>query len=293
MLNSFDWLRRGRTGAELLAILKHLNKRPDLFSQEQIGPPHSALRGPCQRCWLYPPDPEHNEPYCQTCRTILATARRFSKLSRQSIVVWGFVNQLPKQLQSGQGFEHTHRYGAYIHDERRFLLTLYRRKLKPWLQELVIYHGDELRGMLQIFPTMGAGEYTGMGDVICRAVHHEADFSRDRLRVKFYADAFEVLKPRRRDEQGILIFEISDFLSLLEMAAVFRTVLRPEEQKVLHELLNIEDAGEERFYWGRLLGYLSKEAKDMLNAWKIRQWPPARIKLLYELIDYVAFYQTD
>ena len=293
MLNSFDWLRQSRTGAELLAILKYLHTRPDLFSQEQIGPPHSALGGPCQRCWLYPPDPRHDEPYCQACRMILARARRYSNLSRQTIIVWGFVNQLPKQLQSGQGFDNTHRHGAYIHDDHRFLLTLYRRKLKPWLQDLVIYHGDELRGMLQIFPTMGAGEYTGMGDVVCRAIHQEADFSRDRLRVKFYADAFEVLRPRRRDEQGILIFEISDFLSLLEMATVFRTMLRPEEQKVLYELLKIDEAGEKQFYWGRLLGYLSKEAKDMLNAWKIRQWPPARVKLLYELVDYVAFYQTD
>jgi hypothetical protein len=56
--------------------------------------------------------------------------------------------------------------------------------------------------------------------------------------------------------------------------------------------LNLEDTSEEQFYWGRFLGYLSQEAKDMLNAWRIRQWPKGRIELLYELVDYVAFYQT-
>ena len=78
------------------------------------------------------------------------------------------------------------------------------------------------------------------------------------------------------------------------MAAVFRTVLRPEEQKVIYELLSkVEDVSEEQFYWGRLLGHLNKEAKDMLNAWKIRSWPPSRVKLLYELVDYVVFYRAD
>ena len=77
------------------------------------------------------------------------------------------------------------------------------------------------------------------------------------------------------------------------MASVFRTLLRPEAQQVLHALLTLEDSSEELFYWGRFLGYLSPEAKDMLSAWRIRGWPKNRIKLLYELVNYVAFYQSD
>jgi hypothetical protein len=63
--------------------------------------------------------------------------------------------------------------------------------------------------------------------------------------------------------------------------------MRPEEQKVLYELLTIDKNMEEQFHWGRFQGVLSQEAKDMLNSWKIRRWPKSRVKLLYELTDYV------
>jgi hypothetical protein len=86
--------------------------------------------------------------------------------------------------------------------------------------------------------------------------------------------------------QGVATFEVSEFLNLLEMAEVFRAKLRPEEQQQLYELLSLGDPKEESFYWGRFLGQLNQDAKDMLSAWRIRQWPENRIKLLYELIDY-------
>ena len=292
MLNTFDWLRRSRTGSELLATLKYFEQRPDFpVSDEQIGPPFSALTGPCQRCWLYPR--QAGQPYCATCQAILTSANRLGQTSRQAIIIWGYVNLLPRPIQNETGFYDVRPIGSYVHDERHFLLVLYHRDLKPCLQELVLYHGDELTGMLQVFPTMGAGEHIGMGDVVCRAVHQEAEFSKERLRVKFYADAIQVIRPRQRDRKGMLTFEVTDFLSLLEMAAVFRTILLPDEQKMLYELLHVDDTGEAQFYWGRLLGYLNQEAKDMLNAWKIRTWPASRIDLLYELVDYVAFYQTE
>jgi len=37
------------------------------------------------------------------------------------------------------------------------------------------------------------------------------------------------------------------------------------------------------------MGHLSQKAKDMLNAWKFRQWADGQIKLLYELVDYVSY----
>ncbi len=296
MLDSFDWLRRSQSGAELLATLKHLTTTPDLFTnEEEIGPPHSALAGPCLRCWVYPrlPDLGPNKPFCQTCAAILTTARRLGTTSRQAIVAWGFVNQLPRQLRLGEGFYDSDVLGAYVYDEHRFLLVMRKRELKPWIQELIIYHGSDLTGLVQLFPTVGPGGKMGMGDILCRAIHHEADFPLDRLRVRFYTGPYQVIRPHIRDQKGILTFEISEFLSLLEMAAVFRTLLPPEEQQVLYQLLDIDDREEEQFYWGRFLGYLSKEAKDMLAAWKIRQWPKSRVKLLYELLDYVEFYQAD
>lgn len=296
MLNGFDWLRRSRTGAELLATLKCLEEKPDLFDEEEIGPPHSALDGPCRRCWIYSPTPSsgnRTNPYCKSCRAILARAGSLGRTSRSSIVIWGGVDRLPRQLESREGFHDSSILGAYVHEQNHFLLMMYRHELKTWFRELAIYCGTDLKGLIQILPTTGAGRGLGMGDILCRAVHHEARFPMDRLRIRFFSAPHQLLRPHTRDQLGLLTFEFSEFLSLLEMAAVFRTLLRPEAQRVLHELLNLTDTREEQFYWGRFLGYLSPEAKDMLNAWRIRQWPKNRVKLLYELVNYVAFYQSD
>jgi hypothetical protein len=291
MLSGFDWLRRSRTGAELLATLEYLTSRPDLFpTGDEIGPPFSALDGPCQRCWVYPRLPSQN--YCAPCQAITTKASKLGHISYQSIAVWGFVNYLSRQLRMGGGFYDQHIFGAYAHDQNHFLLVMPRRELKPWLQELVIYHGADLKGVIQVFPTIGAARGIDMGEILCRAVHHEARFSMDQLRVRFFSSPYQLLKAHERDREGLLTFEVSEFLSLLEMAAVFRTLLRPQEQESLRKLLDLEDASEEQFYWGRFMGFLTQEAKDMLTAWRIRQWPKGRIKLLYELVDYVAFYQA-
>ncbi len=293
MLSSFDWLRRCQTGAELLATIRTLEEQPDLFDFEEIGPPHSAFDGPCQRCWIYPRAPSRRGKlrYCQACRAILHEASLLDHVSRRSIAIWGLVNQLPKQLQGGRGFSDSRILGAYVHQPDHFLLMMYRQELKPWLQELVLYHGTALKGLLQVLPTTGAVRGIGMADILCRAHHHEGRFALDRLRVRFFSAPHQILAAHERDKRGLLTFEVSDFISLLEMAAVFRTLLRPEAQQVLHELLNLSDVGEEQFYWGRFLSYLSPEAKDMLHAWRIRQWPKERVRLLYELVEYVSFYQ--
>jgi hypothetical protein len=291
MLSSFDWLRRSESGAELLATLEYLTSRPDLFPPgDEIGPPFSALDGPCQRCWVYPRLSSTRRNLCPSCQAIVTRATKLGRISRQSIVLWGLVNRLSKLLRMGEGFSDYHVLGAYVHDENHFLLMMPRRELKPWLQELVIYHGPDLKGLIQILPTTGTGKGVNMGDVLCRAAYHEARFPMDRLRVRFFSAPHQILIPHARDQQGLLTFEVSEFLSVLEMAAVFRTILYPREQKALYELLNLEDASEEQFYWGRFMGLLTQEAKDMLNAWRIRQWPRSRIELLYELVDYVAFY---
>jgi hypothetical protein len=290
MLNGFDWLRRSQSGAELLATLKCLEVQPDLLLNEaEIGPPPSALHTPCQRCWIYSRQSTRFSEHCPGCQTIVAAARRLGDLSRDSTVVWGFVNRLPGLLDNPQD---SRLLGSFIQDQNHFLVMLRHRELKPFLQEMVMYHGAELTGLIQILPTVGMGRGLHMGDLLCRVAYHEANFSMDRLRARFYAKPYQILRPHLLDRKGVLTFDMAEFLSVLEMVAVFRTLLQPHEQDMLHELLTRtrDDPAEAQFYWGRVMGVLNTPAKDMLSAWGVRQWSKDRIELLYDLMDYVAYY---
>jgi len=287
--------------------LQYLEANPELPSDGgELGPPLSALINPCQRCWIYPRSTtKANARYCSTCQTILNEARRLGTASHYAVAIWGFVNKLPRQLRiggqsssSGSGprgtlWEKSSDYvlGTYIHDENHFLVMLYHLGLKRWFQELAIYHGADLKGFLQVFPTLGAGD-PSMGDLLVRLIHHEARFPLDRLRVRYFSSIRQVFDPRPYEREGVLTFEIADFLNMLEMVAVFRSILRPDEQKILYKLLTMGNTSEAQFYWGRFLGSLSQEAKDMLEAWRIRQWSQPQVDLLYELSEHVAFYQS-
>jgi hypothetical protein len=294
MLSRFDWLRRSRTGAELLATLQYLAASPELPSaQEGLGPPHSAQQGPCLRCWVYAraPTAKRNARYCRTCQHILGKAWKLGDLSRHSVVVWGFTNHLPRQLRVESGFRQYHVVYSYVHDDNRFLLMFHRRALYPWLQDVALYHGADLKGFLQIFPTTGLRE-VAMGELLCRIVHNEARFPMDRLRVRFFADRDQVFIPHRLEREGVLTFDFADFLRTLEMASVFRSILQPDEQQALYRLLKMPQSGASQFYWGRLLGALSAQARDLLEAWKLRWWSEPHINLLYDLVQYVGFHQS-
>lgn len=291
MLTRFDWLRRAGSGAELLATLRLFAKQPNLL-RDSLGAPHSALNGPCRRCWVYARPLAHNQ-FCSFCYQLQRRARFLGDASRRALVVWGYVNQMPRHMEPVSGFYKKNALGIYAHDQRHFLLMLYRRDLKHWLQELVLYHGPELKGLLQIFPTMAAMPNLEMGEALSRIAQREANYSMDRLRVQFYAAPAQIRRFSSRNKQGQLTFEIAEFLRLLESAAIFRTLLLPDQQQMLYELLKLEDDGEAHFYWGRFLGQINQETRDMLNAWQIRRWPKPQIELLYELIDHVEFYRTD
>lgn len=292
MLTRFDWLRRAATGAELLATLRLLAKQPALLNNNALGAPPSALNGPCRRCWVYARSLPYHQ-YCSFCYAVLRRAKMLGNASRRALLVWGYVNQLPRHMEAGSGFYKSNALGTYVHDSRHFLLMLYRRDLKDWLQELALYHGPNLKGLLQIFPTMAAMPRLEMGEALARIAQREANFSADRLRVQFYAAPAQIHRFSARNKQGQLTFEIAEFLRLLESAAVFRTMLLPDQQQMLYQLLQLDDESEAHFYWGRFLGQIDQQTRDMLTAWQIRRWPKPQIELLYELIDHVEFYRTD
>lgn len=303
MLDVFDWLCRCQTGVELLAALRYFEKGPDLPGGEAFGPPHAALGGPCQRCWIYPRAPRRVREasnraslglYCEVCQAILDGVWQMRHPARHAVIVWGAVNRLPQHLETRQGFYQEGLLSAYIRDEHHFLLMLFKRQLRDWLQELVLYHGADLTGLIQIFPPSGRASQDSMGDVLASVISQEIHSVPDQLRVRFYAAPYQVLAPHLRERQRILTFEVAEFMRLLDAAAVFRVILPPDQQQAVHEILTLEDAKEAGFYWGRFIGQIGQEARDMLEAWRIRAWPKERVQLLYELLhyNYVDFSQT-
>ncbi|MBF0204445.1 MAG: hypothetical protein HQK67_09065 [Desulfamplus sp.] len=291
MLNIFDWIRLSRNGSELLATMEYfLENKPDMFPEEKaLAGPVSFLSRPCSRCWIYPSSDNQDDSYCKICLKIITLSKKMGHKSNYSMVVWGNVNYLPKQLKSRQGFYASSIMGSYVHDDNHFMLILERYKLKPWIQELLLYHGTELKGLLQIFPTVGDTFRGNMNDIINRAIHQDSRYPMNVLRIRFFPNAFQLFVPHERDNAGILTFEIKEFLELLQMAFIFRSLLRPEDQNLLRELLNMENNTDGLLQWGRFAGSLEPEARDLLNSWSIRQWSKNQITLLYELREYVEY----
>ncbi len=294
MRTIFDWIRSCKSGAELLGALDLFaddsRTRPDLLPEHKaIGPPVTLFNGPCMRCWLHVRNEASGTAYCRTCLSIINRARSMTRKSRGALVAWGHVNRLPRQLRRRTGFYGEHVPGVHIRDENHFLLVMPRLKVKAWIQELLIYHGADLRGLIQIFPTVGASVRGGMDDILGRAIHLDGRFTFEMLRIRFYPNPYQVFTPHLRDMKRQLTFEVREFLNLLEMAGIFRSLLRPDEQRAVRELLEMDNAAEKAFNWGRFMGDLSPEARDMLEAWGIRNWSSNRVTLLYELLEYVEF----
>lgn len=307
MLSPFDWLRLCKSGAELLATLRVLDRMAQQGPREtgpapraesglsslHLAAPHTGLTGPCLRCWMYAPaQTAKSGAYCPVCQGVLWLAHRLGEKSQQTVLIWGFVNQLPQQLVSGSYRADRRVLGAFCRDEYHFLVALYRRTLQSWLQDLLLYDGLDLRGLLGIFPTWG-GQSQRMGEVLCQVAFQEKRFAHDRLRVRFFPTPLHIIQVHRYEKQGVITFDIAEFVGLLESASVFRALMLPEEQQTLREVLAITDPNEAQFYWGRFLGMITPEAKDMLTAWKTRQWSLAQRKLFFDLVDYVDIYRAD
>ncbi|HDZ91148.1 MAG TPA: hypothetical protein ENH37_10815 [Deltaproteobacteria bacterium] len=290
MLSNFDWLRLCRNGSELIATLNIMNSGPGLFQgPQEIGPPLCGVDGPCTRCWIYPRAPESSGQHCVACEEIVSRARRLGRLSRQCMVVWSFVNFIPDPVRLNSGTESNQIRCSFLPDDNHFLVIIRGYSLRDWLRELLLYHGSELKGLMILFPTTGTGFSYSMGDILCRAIHNDSRFPMDRLRIRFFPRPLELNAPHMREDRGILTFDSTEFLGLLEMATIFRAQLLPHEQDMVKKAVGLKDHQEKGFYWGRLMGMLSLEARDMLAAWKFKQWPENRVRLLYELVAHVPF----
>lgn len=295
MLSKFDWLRRCRCGTELLTTMKYFSDDPEFDpSQLEPGGPFSAIGNLCHRCRVYAPvktNKNKHTRYCRFCEKIIRQKEATAPKSSHAVVLWGHVNQISRRLRESK--HSASLFGIYLHDDQHFLIMMHRQYLKQWLQDLVIYSGLSLKGLIQIFPSISENRNLHIGDYLTWAVHHEATFLMDQLRVRFYTDPHQVINPKKREQEGLLTYTVSDFISMLDMAEVFRAKLYPQQQQELLNLLNLKDSKEEQFYWGRFLGQLSQEAKDMLSAWKVRQWSQMQTEFFYQLIRYVILPQSN
>ena len=320
MLTPFDWLRLCSSGTEVIATLQLLDKQPDVFLQETIGPPCSALHAPCERCGIFARSLGDGalsgldvlsggeegadsfedvtsssgdlEPiagasalirsrYCPACLRVRRTAGHLHHSAVRSVLIWGQLSEVPPLPENAVPLP-VH----YRHDEQHFLLALPRASLQDWLSDLLLYHGLALRGLLQIVPALPPSSGYTMGDILARLPAFEAMYPADRLRVRFYPVGHIVFNDRTYERADTLTFDAREFLGYLEMASVFRSLLLPEQQQAVFDILKMKNPQELQFHWGRLLNDLSPPARDMLLSWNTRSWSRAQIYLLDKLRAY-------
>lgn len=293
MLTELDWILLSRNGYELFATLKYLTEKPDLPGRsEALGPPHSATANLCRRCWTYADlNRSKSKPYCPICRWIITYANRYGVLVKDSIAVWGSVDSMPRDLLHQTGMYLASSMGAYVFDDQRFLLLMPQRKLKHWIEQILIYH-PTMTGHILIFPAR-ANRYINTGDSIARILYNTPDYPTDRLWVKFYSHSFQIFLSDHAKKATLQAYDIATFKGFLETAVVLRSLLLPQAQDALYDWLCLKKPNEERFYWGRFLNQLKPEAIDMLGSWHIQNWPKSYLTMIYHLMKYVEYRSTD
>ena len=287
MLTVFDWIRRSQNGSELIATIDGIKSSPELFRHEEtIGQPVLGRDGPCQRCWIFPR--LSASPHCKTCHAIINAARGLGSASQNSLVLWGHLNFLPETLKADSRLDGIPEVRVYLKDENHFLCVLKSYDLKEWLRKLVSSQ-SEIKGSLTIFPTTRKKPTFSMGDILCLAIQHDSRFPMDRLRIRYFSSPGQLKNPYKREKKGLLNFEGLEFLNFLDMAAHFKTLLSPIEQKVVKEVVGIKNEPERRFHWGRLMRELELETRDVLSEWGFKSLKGNELKLLDELTKYVNF----
>jgi len=294
MQSIFDWIRFCRTGGEVIATLEYFKHNPvdRLAEIKALAGPITADQAPCSRCWRHPAYSRKAGAYrahCRTCEWIVKTAGSRSQQSSHSIVIWGHVDRLPEHLVSQSGLYGRVDVLSHHTDSRHFLLVMDRRTVREWIRETMLYHGSDLKGFIQCFPTSGQMVSGNMGERICVAAHYDNLFPMDRLLIRLYVKTQYLDHPSRFQNKGIFTYAVQEFIRMLDMAAIFRSLLNPQEQELLKTLAAVKSEDESRFSWGRLIGALSPEARDMLSSWNFRSWTQDQIATLYAFFDYVDF----
>jgi hypothetical protein len=293
MLTFFDWLRQCRTGGELLALLSGAvaEERLPGGRKYEPPPPETLFRTPCRRCGFFSAVPGSAPPDCPTCEEIRRTGKRMDRTAGFSRILWGHVNRIPRMI-AGDGHASPELLGRYIHDDHHFLAMFSGKGTLPFFRRMLMYDGHDLKGFLQIFPAVSAGHRNRMMDLLIRACHYDAVYPMDALRVRCFTRAHQVFHPGRYETpENRITCEASEFMSLLEMARIFRNLLTPVEQKMLGEYADApEDRGAgDAFLWGRMMGALSPAARDMLVAWDFRNWPAERARYFFDMFAYVDY----
>ncbi len=253
-------------------------------SNIELGPPYSALYGPCQRCWIYEKIDESN--YCFICKKILDHVEDVREIIRDCVVILGFFKHSPWE-NSPMPIIPNSPLGFHQIDHQHFIIMTYKTDVKCWLQDLVLSYGTDLHGFIQLFPTMGQGQRTGMGDILSRAAHQENVYLQDKLWVRFFPQAWQVMNSKKRDEMGILTFPCHAFIDFIEAATVFKDIVPVYHRKDMHKLLTTKEL-RAPFYWGRFLRTLDQKSRDLIDSWEINHWPLPKIDILYELTAYVS-----
>ena len=285
MKNHLDWICLSRTGSELIATLSFLKEESDVHEtmseHDCMGPPMTALKGPCLRCRYF--SRIEDKPFCYFCENIAVRSEGISSISRNSVGIWGYLNQVPNDLkESIQNQIYTNKV-----DDQHFIAVISKNSLKTWFQDLLIDYGLHLQGLLQLFPIIGRFNSITMADIIAHIIFQETNVFPSDLSIQFYGSPEVFLKPGFQMYIENHTFQVSDFLSLLERADLFRSILRFDEQEELIDILKKGDISEKQFYWGRFIGRLNQKAKDMISAWNIRQWDMNQLEMLYELINFI------
>lgn len=292
MLAFFDWIRQCRTGGELLALLSgEIPERSLGLSRKYRPPPPSGLfRVPCERCGFFPASPENRSPRCAVCQEIHRAGNEFQRTAGFARALWGHVNRIPRMLSGKKPAESPLVLGLHVHDEHHFLAMFPTRRTLDFFQRLMLYDGHDLKGFLQIFPTVSRNHRNRMSDLLIRAGHYDGLFPMDALRIRCFTKAHQLFNPGKFDTgDGRITFDAADFMSLLEMARICRRLLNPLEQDMVRNYAeSAERRGtEESFAWGRMTASLSPEARDMLIAWDFRNWPLERSRYFFDLFAYV------
>jgi hypothetical protein len=284
MLTAFDLLRLSKTGAELLSTLRLLPKIEMSLHNMSMGVPYSAMYGPCKRCWIYARSPQLN--LCESCNAIESLSKDIYEHIKNSVIIWAYITE-PLTLLTNNFINPNETLAYHNVDDEHLLIITKKASIKDWLQNLALAYGDEIRGLIQIFPTMGQGPTIGMADILNRAAHQEKIITHDRLWIRFFPKPWQLVEAKKRDDLGILTFSINEFIDVMETTRVFHDLIPFKQRHLLYEILNEPESSNNPFYWGRFTRSLNQASRDMLDAWGMREWAVPKVQLLYDLLDYV------